>query len=53
MPYEFHASWSHNLLDVTTEDVKQFVAIHVLKEMSNFQTDHVAIESFNEMLEDT
>ena len=27
MPGEFHVSLSHNLLDVTTEDIKQFAAI--------------------------
>ena len=27
MPGEFHVSLSHNLLDVTTEDIEQFVAI--------------------------
>ncbi len=34
MPGEFLVSLSHNLLDVTTEDIKQFVAIRALKQMS-------------------
>jgi hypothetical protein len=51
MPGEFYASLSHNLLGVTTEDIKQFVAIQALKQMSVFQED-VAIESNGETLED-
>ncbi len=43
MPSEFPVSLSHNLLDVTTEDIKQCVAIQALKQMSAFQED-VAIE---------
>ncbi len=43
MPGEFTVSLSHNLLDVTTEDIKQFVAIKALKQMSVFQ-ENVAIE---------
>jgi hypothetical protein len=39
MPGEFPVSLSHNLLDVTTEDIKQFVAIQALKQMSVFQKD--------------
>jgi hypothetical protein len=49
MPGECHASLSHNLLDVITEDTKQFVAIQALKQMSVFQED-VAIESDGETL---
>ncbi len=37
MPGEFLVSLSNNLLDVTTKDIKQFVAIHALKQMSVFQ----------------
>ena len=37
IPGEFPASLSHNVLDVTTEDIKQFVAIHALKQMSVFK----------------
>ena len=33
---EFHVSLSRNLLDVTTEEIKQFVAIQALKQMSVF-----------------
>jgi hypothetical protein len=51
MPGEFLVSLSHNLLDVTTEDIKQFVAIYALKQMSSFQ-ENVAIESDGETLED-
>ena len=40
------------MLDVTTEDIKQFVAIQALKQMSVFQED-VAIESDGETLEDS
>jgi len=36
MPGEFPVSLSHNLLDVITEDIKQFVAIQALKQMSVF-----------------
>jgi hypothetical protein len=36
MPGEFPVSLSHNLLDVTTEDIKQLVAIQSLKQMSVF-----------------
>ncbi len=52
MPCEFPVSLSHNLLDVTTEDIKQFVAIQPLKQMSVFQED-VAIESDGGTLEDS
>ena len=52
IPGEFSVSLSHNLLDVTTEDIKQFVAIHALKQMSVFQ-EKVATESNNETLEDS
>jgi hypothetical protein len=52
MPGEFPVSLSHNLLDVTTEDIKQFVAFQALKQMSVFRED-VAIESDNETLEDS
>ena len=34
---EFPVSLSHNLLDVTTEDITHFVAIQALKQMSVFQ----------------
>ncbi len=34
MPGGFLVSLSHNFLDVTTEDIKQFVAIQTLKQMS-------------------
>ena len=37
MPGEFPVSLSHNLLDVTTEDIKQFVAIQALKQMLVFR----------------
>jgi hypothetical protein len=40
------------LLDVTTEDIKQFIAIHALKQITVFQED-VAIGSDNEKLEDS
>ena len=33
IPGEFLISLSHNLLDVTKEDVKQFVDIHALKQV--------------------
>ena len=33
MPGEFPVSLSHNLLDVTTEDIKQIFSIHALKQM--------------------
>jgi hypothetical protein len=36
MPSEFRVSLSNNMLDVTTEDIKQFVAIQALKQMSVF-----------------
>jgi len=52
MPGEFHISLSHNWLDVTTGDIKQFVAIQVLKQISVFQED-VAIELDSETLEDS
>ena len=39
MPDEFPVSLSHNLLDVTTEDIKHFFAIQALKQMSVFQED--------------
>jgi hypothetical protein len=44
MPCKFHVSLSHYFLDVTTEDVKQFVAIHDLEKMSIIQKDHSTIE---------
>ena len=50
MPCEILVSSSHNLLGVITEDIKQFVAIQALKQMSIFQED-VAIESDGETLE--
>jgi hypothetical protein len=37
MPGEFHVSLSRNLLDVTTEDIEQFVAIQAFKKMSVFR----------------
>ena len=40
------------MLDVTTEDIKQFIAIHALKQITVFQED-VAIGSDNEKLEDS
>ncbi len=44
MPGEFLVSLSHNLLDVTTDDIKQFVDILALiKQMLVFHED-VAIE---------
>jgi hypothetical protein len=49
---EFLVSFSHNLLDVSTEDIKQFVAIQALKQMSVFQED-VAKESDGETLKDS
>jgi hypothetical protein len=49
MSGEFSISLSHNLLNVTTEDIKQFVAIQALKQMSDFQED-VTIESDGETL---
>ena len=52
MPSEFHVSLSHNMLDVNTEDVEQFVVVHALKQKSIFQKDHAAIKSGNETLED-
>ena len=52
MPGKFRVSLSHNMLDVTTEDIKQFVDIHALKQMSIFQ-ENVAIESDGEALEDS
>jgi hypothetical protein len=51
-PGEFLVSLSHNLLDVITEDIKQFDAIQALKQMSDFKED-VAIESNGETLEDS
>ena len=33
MPGDFSVSLSHNLLDATTEDIKQFVAIHASKQI--------------------
>ena len=36
MPSELLVSFSHNLLDVTTEDVKQFDIIRARKLMSAF-----------------
>ena len=32
MPGEFPVSLSHNLMNVTTEDVKQFFVVHALKQ---------------------
>ncbi len=52
MPGEFLVSLSHNLLDVTTEDIKQFVAIQASKQMSVFQKV-VAIESDGDTLENS
>jgi len=52
MPGEFPVSSSHNLLDVTTEDIKQFVAIQAVKQLSVFQ-ENVAIESDGETQEDS
>jgi hypothetical protein len=52
MPGKLFVSLSHDLLDITTEDIKQFVAIHALKQMSVFQ-EGVAIEINNEKLEDS
>jgi hypothetical protein len=52
MPGEFLVTLSQNLLDVTTEDIEQFVAIQASKQMSVFQED-VAIESDGETLEDS
>ena len=40
------------MLDVTTKNIKQFVAIYALKQMSVFQ-EEVATESDNETLEDS
>ena len=37
MPGEFHVSLTINLLGVTTEDIKQLVAIQALKQMPVFQ----------------
>jgi len=45
MPGKFRVSLSHNLLDVTTEDIEQFVAIRALKQISIFKD--IAIESDN------
>jgi hypothetical protein len=53
MSGEFHVYLSHNLLDITAEDVKQFVSICALKQILIFQKDQVAKESDNEMLEDS
>ena len=52
MPGEFSVCFSHNLLDVTTEDINQFVAIQALKQKSVFHED-VAIESSGETLDDS
>ena len=49
---EYLVTLSQNLLDVTTEDIEQFVAIQASKQMSVFQED-VAIESDGETLEDS
>ena len=46
---EFSVYLGHNLFDVTTEDVKQFVVIHAFKQISVFQ-EPVSIESDNETL---
>jgi len=51
IPGQFLVFLSHNLLDVCTDDVKQFVAIRAPKQMSIFEKDHVAIESDIETLE--
>ncbi len=40
------------MLDVTTEDINQFVATRALKQMLVFHED-IAIESDNKMLEDS
>ena len=53
MPGDFPVSLSHNLLDVTTEDVKQFVAIHALKKLSSIRNDDHSIESEGETVEDS
>jgi hypothetical protein len=53
MPGEFPYSLSRNLLDITAEDIEQFVAIRDLKQMSIFQKDRDVIESDNETLEDS
>ena len=53
MPGEFPVSLSYNLLNVTTEDVNQFFAIHTLKQMSIFEKDHDVIESDKETKEDS
>ena len=37
MPGEFHVSLSHNLLDVTKEDIKQFVAIKLQNKCQFFR----------------
>ena len=52
MPGEFPVSLIHNLLDVTTEDVRQLVAIHALIRMSIFEKEHVVKELDNETLQD-
>ena len=49
MPGKFHVSLSRDLLGVTTEDVKQFIVIHALEQISSFKD--VVIESDNETLE--
>jgi hypothetical protein len=49
MPGEFSVFLSHNLLYVTMEEIKQFVAIQALKQMSVFQED-VGVESNGETL---
>ncbi len=40
------------MLDVTTKDIKQFAAIHALKQMSGFQ-EEVGTKSDNETSEDS
>ena len=51
IPDGFPVSLIHNLLDVTTEDIKQFIVIYALKQMIVFQD--FAIESDNGTLEDS
>ena len=48
LPGKFPVSLSRDLLGVTTEDVKQFVIIHALEQMSGFKD--VVIESDKEIL---
>ena len=53
MPDEFPVSLSHNLLDVTTEDAKQFTAIQALKNISFALNDDHEIETDGETVEDS